>query len=91
MELRSLRWTRLVVGVMAMLALVPWLGLYGAALGSLIGTAAVSLPLNLSALARQESRGGPAPIARSLAMLAIFVPRRLLRFPAGSPPGFTRT
>ena len=43
-----------IVGVIAMLALVPWLGLYGAALGSLIGTAAVSLPLNLSALARQE-------------------------------------
>ncbi len=43
-----------IVGVIAMLALVPWLGLYGAALGSLIGTATVSLPLNLSALARQE-------------------------------------
>ena len=41
-----------IVGVIAMLALVPWLGLYGAALGSLIGTATVSLPLNLSALAR---------------------------------------
>ena len=43
-----------ILGVVAMLALVPWLGLYGAAVGSLIGTATVSLPLNLSALARQE-------------------------------------
>ncbi|HEY6361441.1 MAG TPA: oligosaccharide flippase family protein [Vicinamibacterales bacterium] len=42
------------VGVLAMLALVPWLGLYGAALGSLIGTAAISLPFNLTALAREE-------------------------------------
>ena len=51
---RSTTARRRIVGVIAMLALVPWLGLYGAALGSLIGTAAVSLPLNLSALARQE-------------------------------------
>ena len=42
------------VGLMAMLMLVPWLGLHGAALGSIIGTAAISLPGNLRALAREE-------------------------------------
>ena len=42
------------VGLLAMLLLVPWLGLHGAALGSLIGTVAVSLPGNLRALAREE-------------------------------------
>jgi hypothetical protein len=42
------------VGLTAMLVLVPWLGIHGAALGSIIGTVAVSLPGNLRALAREE-------------------------------------
>ena len=42
------------VGLVAMLLLVPWLGVHGAALGSLIGTAGISLPGNLRALAREE-------------------------------------
>ena len=42
------------VGLVAMLLLVPWLGMHGAALGSLIGTAGISLPGNLRALAREE-------------------------------------
>ena len=42
------------VAVLAMLLLVPRLGLPGAALGSIVGTAAVSLPGNLRALAREE-------------------------------------
>ena len=42
------------VGLIAMLLLVPWLGVHGAALGSLIGTAGISLPGNLRALAREE-------------------------------------
>jgi hypothetical protein len=41
-------------GVLAMLVLVPWLGIPGAALGSIVGTVAVSLPANLRALAREE-------------------------------------
>jgi O-antigen/teichoic acid export membrane protein len=40
--------------VLAMFLLVPRLGLYGAALGSIFGTVAVSLPANLRALAREE-------------------------------------
>jgi len=43
------------------LLLVPWLGLHGAALGSLIGTAGISLPGNLRALARDE--GVPLAVA----------------------------
>ena len=50
-----------VVGLIAMLLLVPWLGLHGAALGSLIGTASISLPGNLRALAREE--GVPLVVA----------------------------
>jgi O-antigen/teichoic acid export membrane protein len=42
------------VSVLAMRLLVPWLGLPGAALGSIVGTAAVSLPANMRALAREE-------------------------------------
>jgi len=42
------------VAVIAMWLLVPWLGLPGAALGSIIGTVGVSLPGNLRALAREE-------------------------------------
>jgi hypothetical protein len=42
------------VAVMAMPSLVPWLGLPGAALGSIVGTAAVSLPGNLYALEHEE-------------------------------------
>jgi O-antigen/teichoic acid export membrane protein len=43
-----------ICGVVAMLVLVPFGGLYGAALGPVIGTACVSLPINLRALAREE-------------------------------------
>jgi len=42
------------VSLAAMLLLVPWLGIHGAALGSLLGTAGISLPANLRALAREE-------------------------------------
>lgn len=42
------------VGVLAMVTLVPWLGWHGAALGSMVGTAAISLPFNLTALAREQ-------------------------------------
>ena len=47
-----------VVSVGMMVVLVPFLGLYGAALGPLIGTCVVGLPNNLRALAREE--GTPA-------------------------------
>jgi O-antigen/teichoic acid export membrane protein len=43
-----------VCGVVAMLVLVPLVGLYGAALGPVFGTLFVSLPNNLRALAREE-------------------------------------
>ena len=49
-----------VVGLGAMLILVPVLGLYGAALGPLIATCLVSLPSNVRALAREE---GTSPVA----------------------------
>ncbi len=42
------------VSIVAMWLLVPWLGLPGAALGSIVGTAAVSLFGNLRTLAREE-------------------------------------
>jgi O-antigen/teichoic acid export membrane protein len=42
-----------VAGVVAMLVLVPMLGLYGAALGPLVGTCLVSLPANFKALGRE--------------------------------------
>jgi O-antigen/teichoic acid export membrane protein len=42
------------VSVVAMLLLVPWLGIHGAVLGSLLGTCVVSLPNNLRTLAREE-------------------------------------
>lgn len=38
----------------AMFVLIPWLGMPGAALASLVGLACVSLPSKLSALAREE-------------------------------------
>jgi O-antigen/teichoic acid export membrane protein len=41
-------------GLLAMALLVPRLGIHGAVLGSIFGTAAVSLPSNLRALAREE-------------------------------------
>jgi len=41
-------------GLVAMLVLVPRLGLHGAALGPLLATCLVSLPNNLRALAREE-------------------------------------
>ena len=47
-------------GVVAMLVLVPVLGLYGAAIGPLAGTCLVSLPNNFRALAREE---GASPIS----------------------------
>jgi O-antigen/teichoic acid export membrane protein len=43
-----------IVGVIAMLILVPLVGLYGAPLGSLLATCLVSLPSNFFALARQH-------------------------------------
>jgi O-antigen/teichoic acid export membrane protein len=49
-----------VVGLAAMLVLVPLLGPVGAALGLVVATAAVSLPANLRALGRET---GLAPLA----------------------------
>jgi len=46
------------VGLIVMLILVPWLGPYGAVLGSLTSLTLVSLPANLRALAREEG-GSP--------------------------------
>jgi hypothetical protein len=51
-----------IVGLAAMLALVPWLGLHGAAVGAVIGTAGVSLPGNLRALAREQGVSAGAVI-----------------------------
>lgn len=42
------------VSTIAMLVLVPWMGLKGAVLGSLMGAVAISLPSNLRAVAREE-------------------------------------
>jgi hypothetical protein len=53
------------VGLAAMLVLVPALGLYGAVLGSLISMALVSLPANLRALAREEG-GSPVTFLEPL-------------------------
>jgi O-antigen/teichoic acid export membrane protein len=47
------------VGLVSMIVLVPTLGLYGAALGPLIGTCVVSLPNNFAALGREL---GASPI-----------------------------
>jgi O-antigen/teichoic acid export membrane protein len=46
--------------VTAMLILVPVVGLYGAAIGPLVGTCLVSLPNNFRALAREE---GASPLS----------------------------
>jgi O-antigen/teichoic acid export membrane protein len=63
-----------VVGLVVMLALVPVLGLYGAALGSLTSLALVSLPANLRALAREEG-GSPVTFLEPLRpWLMRFVP-----------------
>ena len=54
---RRLAITAIVEGIgstAAMCALVPMLGLYGAALGPLLATALISLPNNVRALAREE-------------------------------------
>ena len=59
-----------VVGVTAMLVLVPMIGLYGAALGPLLATCVVSLPNNLRALAREE---GTSPTALILPLAPWFV------------------
>jgi O-antigen/teichoic acid export membrane protein len=56
-----------VVSLVAMLLLVPKLGLYGAALGPLLATCLVSLPNNLAALAREED-------ATPLALVTPLVP-----------------
>jgi O-antigen/teichoic acid export membrane protein len=55
-----------VLGIVAMLVLVPVLGLYGAVLGSLASMCLVSIPANLRALAREEG-GSPAAFLRPLA------------------------
>lgn len=60
-----------IVGLVIMLALVPFLGLYGAPLGSLLSMCLVSLPANLRALAREE--GGST--ARFLQPLAPWLKR----------------
>ena len=52
-------------GVLAMLILVPAFGLYGAVLGSLAGMCVISVPANLTALAREEG-GSPAAFLRPL-------------------------
>jgi O-antigen/teichoic acid export membrane protein len=61
------------LGTLAMLALVPVLGVSGAAIGQLLGVCLVSLPNNLAALAREEG-GSP---------FAFFRPMKpwLIRFP----------
>jgi O-antigen/teichoic acid export membrane protein len=53
------------VGFGAMIALVPLMGVHGAALGTLVALCAVSLPANLLALARVDG-GSPATFIRSL-------------------------
>ena len=81
------------VSLGAILLLVPWLGLHGAALGSLIGTAGISLPGNLRALARDE--GVPLVVAiRPLRpWFSRFVPAfamvllALAWWPVQQPPG----
>jgi O-antigen/teichoic acid export membrane protein len=62
------------VALVSMLVLVPMCGLYGAALGSLIGTCAVSLPNNFAALGR-ELGASPIEFLRPLRPW-------LMRFPA---------
>jgi O-antigen/teichoic acid export membrane protein len=54
-----------VTGVAAMLVLVPMAGLYGAVLGSLASLCLVSVPANLTALAREEG-GSPVAFLRPL-------------------------
>lgn len=44
------------VSTLAAMALVPWLGVSGAAIGSMVGVTIVSLPANLNALAHEEGR-----------------------------------
>ena len=55
-----------VIGLLAMLVLVPVFGLYGAVLGSLCSLCLVSVPANLVALAREEG-GSSAAFLRPLA------------------------
>ena len=62
------------VSLVAMLLLVPWLGMHGAALGSLIGTAGISLPGNLRALAREEGVSLAAAIRPLRPWFGRFVP-----------------
>jgi len=79
-----------VVGLVAMLALVPVLGLYGAVLGSLTSLALVSLPANLRALAREEG-GSPITfldplkpwIVRFIPLVAVVAGVTFLWRPAG--------
>ncbi len=62
------------VGLVAMLLFVPWLGLRGAALGSLVGTVVVSLPSNLRALAREEGVSLGTALRPLLPWFGRFVP-----------------
>lgn len=54
-----------VVTCLAMLVLIPWFGMPGAALASLVGLACVSLPGKLAALAREEG----VPVLAAIAPL----------------------
>ena len=65
-----------IVSLVAMLLLVPKLGLYGAALGPLLATCLVGLPNNLAALAREEDATPLAlvtPLVPWLARLALLL------------------
>jgi O-antigen/teichoic acid export membrane protein len=62
------------VALVSMAVLVPMMGLYGAAIGSLIGTCAISLPNNFAALGR-ELGASPIEFLRPLRPW-------LMRFPA---------
>ncbi len=57
--------------MLAMFVLIPFIGLYGAAVGPLIATCMISLPNNLRALAREEG----APVMSRLAPLAPWTAR----------------
>jgi len=61
------------VGLIAMFALVPTFGLYGAAVGSLLGVAVVSLPNNLRALAKEENSSPKAFLSPLFPWLARLV------------------
>jgi O-antigen/teichoic acid export membrane protein len=64
------------VGVVAMLLLIPVFGVVGAVIGSLLATVVVSLPNNLSALAREEGTSADSlllPLGPWIARLGILL------------------